>query len=126
MSAHDPQVTLRQIQEAAGRLQTICNGKTLEQLLADWQATAALERFIELIGEGVKRLPMKLRDLYPIVPWKEIAGTRDRLSHGYDDVEYQVLWDAVQKDLPVLLATVERMLQDFPAAWPDNGGSSPT
>ena len=92
----------------------ICKGKTLDRLLADWQATAALERFIEILGEGVKRLLMELRDRYPKVPWKEIAGTRDRLSHGYDDVDYQVLWDAVQKDLPVLLGTVEKMLQDLP------------
>jgi hypothetical protein len=45
MSAHDPRVTLRQIQDAGGRLQEICAGKTLDDLLADWQATAALERF---------------------------------------------------------------------------------
>lgn len=112
MSAHDPQVTLRQIQDAAGRLQIICAGKTLEQLQADWLATAAPERFLEIVGEGVKRLPMELRTQYPAVPWKEIAGTRDHLSHGYDDVDYQVLWDAVQKDLPVLMETVEQMLKD--------------
>ena len=82
MSAHDPQVTLRQIQDAANRLQTICAGKTMEQLLADWLATAALERFLEIVGEGVKRLPMDLRSRHPDVPWKEIAGTRDHLSHG--------------------------------------------
>ena len=113
MSMRDPRVTVRQIQEAADRLQTICAGKTLEQLLADWLAIAALERFIEIIGEGVKRLPRELRDRYPNVPWKEIAGTRDRLSHGYDDVDYQVLWNAVQKDLPTLLATVGQMLKDL-------------
>jgi uncharacterized protein with HEPN domain len=43
------------------------------------------------------------------------------LSHGYDDVDYQVLWDAVQKDLPVLLGTVEQMLKDL-----DSGGKSET
>ena len=93
----------------------------MDQLLADWLATAALERFNEIIGEGVKRLPIELLDRYPIVPWKEIAGTRDRLSHGYDGVEHQVLWDAVKKDLPVLLATVERMLEDLPSARCDDG-----
>ena len=113
MSAHDSQVTLRQMQEAIYRLQTICAGKTKEQLLADWLATAALERFLEIVGEGVKRLPLELRAQYASVPWKEIAGTRDHLSHGYDDVDYQVLWDAVQKDLPVLLATIEQMLKDL-------------
>ena len=113
MSAHDPQVTLLQIQDAARRLRIICDGKTLEELLADWQATAALERFIEIVGEAVKRLPLDLRSRYPSVPWKEIAGTRDRLSHGYDDVDYQVLWNAVRDDVPALLVTVQQMLNDL-------------
>ena len=80
MSVHDPRATLRQIQDAACRLQMICADKTMEKLLADWQATASLERFIEILGEGVKRLPMDLRSRYSSVPWKEIAGTRDHLS----------------------------------------------
>ena len=113
MSSHDPQATLRQMQDAARRLQTLCMGRTLNGLITDWQATAALERFIEIVGEAVKRLPLELRARYPAVPWKEIAGTRDHLSHGYDDVDHQVLWDAVQKDVPVLLATVEQMLKDL-------------
>lgn len=82
MSVHDPRATLRQIQDAARRLQLICADKTLAQLLADWQATAALERFLEIVGEGVKRLPVDLRSRYPAVLWKEIAGTGDHLSHG--------------------------------------------
>ena len=113
MSAHDPRATLRQIQDASRRLQAICAGKTLEGLLADWQATAALERYLEIVGEAVKRLPMELRARYATVPWKEIAGTRDRLSHGYDDVNHQVLWNVVQKDVPLLLTTVEQVLKDF-------------
>jgi uncharacterized protein with HEPN domain len=113
MSVRDPQATLRQIQDAARRLQMICAGKTQATLLADWQATAALERFIEIVGEGVKRLPVELRSHYPSVPWKEIAGIRDHLSHGYDDVDYQVLWNAVQKDVPELLVTIKRMLKDL-------------
>lgn len=113
MSAHDPRATLRQIQDAARRLQQICAGQTLETLLADWQATAALERFLEIVGEAVKRLPADLRSRHPSVPWKEIAGTRDRLSHGYDDVDFQVLWDAVQNDVPALIVTVEQMLKEL-------------
>ena len=119
MSVHDPRVTLRQMQDAIRRLQTICEGKTMDQLRADWLATAALERFLEIVGEGVKRLPLDFRSRYPSVPWKEIAGTRDHLSHGYDDVDYQVLWDAVQQDLPVLLATIAQMLQELTADPPE-------
>lgn len=47
MSAHDPRATLRQIQDAARCLQMFCAGRTFEELLTDWQATAALERFLE-------------------------------------------------------------------------------
>jgi uncharacterized protein with HEPN domain len=87
--------------------------KLFETLLKDWQATAALERFLEILGEAVKRLPPGLRSRYSSVPWKEIAGMRDHLSHGYDDIDYQVLWDAVQKDVPALLSTVDQMLKDL-------------
>ena len=113
MSEHDPRVTLLQIRDAAARLRMICDGNTLEILLAGWQSMAALERQLEIVGEAVKRLPMDLRERYPSVPWKEIAGMRDRLSHGYDDVNYQVLWNAVQNDVPPLLITVEQMLRDM-------------
>lgn len=65
------------------------------------------------MGEAVKRLPSELRTAYPAVPWTEIAGTRDRLSHGYDDVDHRVLWSAVQNDVPVLLTTTEQMLNDL-------------
>jgi uncharacterized protein with HEPN domain len=81
--------------------------------VTDWKATAALERFIEILGEAVKRLPVELREAYSDVPWKEIAGTRDHLSHGYDNLDYQVLWDAVQTDIPLLLETIEVILKNL-------------
>ena len=56
---------------------------------------------------------MDLRSQHPAVPWREIAGTRDYLSHGYDEIDYRVLWDAVQNDVPQLLLTVEQMLKDL-------------
>lgn len=66
MSAHDPAVTLEQVRDAARRAQEICSDKTLEALIKDWQAVAALERFLEIAGEGVKRLPLELRARYPL------------------------------------------------------------
>jgi uncharacterized protein with HEPN domain len=113
MSKHDPQVTLRQIADYAKQAQAICAGKTLPELLADWQALLAFERALEILGEAVKRLPLELRDRYPAVPWKLVAGMRDRLTHGYDEIRHDVLWNAVQLDVPTLLETVEQMLVEL-------------
>jgi len=73
----------------------------------------AFERVMEVLGEAVKRLPAELRQKHPQVPWRLVAGMRDKISHGYDAVDYQTLWETVQRDVPVLLTTVEQMLHDI-------------
>lgn len=113
MSRHDPKVTLRQIGEYARRAQELCAQNTLPDILTDWQKRAAFERVMEVLGEAAKRLPAELCQRYPAVPWKLLAGMRDRISHGYDGVDYGTLWDTVRDDVPGLLATVEQMLMDL-------------
>ena len=113
MSRHDPKVTLRQVADHARRAQELCTQNTLPGMLTDWQKRAAFERIMEVLGEAVKRLPPELTARYPAVDWRGIAGMRDRVSHGYDGIDYATLWDTVRDDLPGLLATVEQMLQDL-------------
>ena len=113
MSKHDYRVTLRQIEEYASRAQEICAGKTLDELVGDWQATLALERALEILGEAVKRLPNDLRNRYAQVEWRAIAGMRDRLIHGYDAIKHEILWNAVYDQLPILQATIQQILDDL-------------
>ena len=113
MSKHDPKVVLRQIAECARHAQDLCAQNDLPQIVTDWQKRAAFERVMEVLGEAAKRLPPELCGRYPAVPWKLIAGMRDRISHGYDAVDYSTLWETVQDDMPPLLATVEQMLKDL-------------
>jgi len=115
MSKHDDRLTLRQIIEYVGHAQALCAGRTVEQLEADWEKAFAFERVMEVLGEAVKRLPEELRQRYSQVPWKLVAGMRDKISHGYDSVDYQTLWDAVQNDLPELVTTAQQMLADLEA-----------
>jgi uncharacterized protein with HEPN domain len=121
MSRHDPKVTLRQVAEHARHAQEICAQNTLAGMLTDWQKRAAFERVMVILGEAVKRLPPELTARYPAVDWRGIAGMRDRVSHGYDAIDYGLLWQSVATRVPGLLATVEQMLKDL-----DSSGKSET
>jgi len=115
MSRHDPKVTLRQIVEHAGRIQELGAVYTLPELLKDWKLTAAFEREMQVLGEAVKRLPAEMTAPHPEIPWRQIAGTRDRISHGYDETDHAILWDAAKNDVPALIATVRQILADLEA-----------
>ena len=118
MSRHDPSVTLRQAADHARHAQELCAQNTLAGILIDWQKRAAFERTMEVLGEAVKRLPPELTVRHPSVDWRGIAGMRDRVSHGYDTIDYGLLWSAVETRVPGLLATIEQMLQDLSAGSP--------
>jgi uncharacterized protein with HEPN domain len=69
---------------------------------------------IAVIGEAVKRVSQTTRSRHPEIPWKDIAGMRDRLIHGYDSVDIDELWKTATEDVPLLLARVGTILEtDF-------------
>lgn len=61
----------------------------------------------------MRRLPADLTDKYPAVDWRGIVGMRDRVSHGYDAIDYDLLWRAVETRIPGLLIVMEQMLKDL-------------
>ena len=123
MSRHDTKVTLRQLAEYARHAQELCAQNTLAGILTDWQKRAAFERVMEILGEAVKRLPLELTARYPAVDWRGIAGMRDRVSHGYDAIDYGLLWQSVEIRVPGLLATIEQMLKDLEDQSAKNTGA---
>ena len=66
---------------------------------------------IEIMGEAVKTISEELRQRYPEVPWNLISGTRNRLAHGYIDVDLDIIWTIVTKDLPPLIQSLEHILE---------------
>ena len=92
---------------------------TLQEFLADWRKQMLGERLVEVLGEAVKRLPVELRNRHPHLPWKKIAGTRDYIAHGYDSVDYEVIWGVLDVEVGQLKESVQAIhTKEFPEAPP--------
>lgn len=76
----------------------------------DLKTQSAVIRQIEIVGEAVKRLTEDTKRLEPDVPWRQIAGTRDRLIHGYFQVYLVAVWSMLEHDLRPLREAVSRLL----------------
>lgn len=72
----------------------------------------ALTRLIEIIGEAANRVSEDIKAKYPELPWLQMIGTRNRLIHGYDSVDFDILWAIIEDDLPVLITRIEKILAD--------------
>ena len=70
----------------------------------------ALTRLVEVIGEAANRAPLEDSENHPEVAWTEMIGMRNRLIHGYDEVDLDFLWSVVRNDLPTLIGQLKRML----------------
>ncbi|OFW27252.1 MAG: hypothetical protein A3H97_12940 [Acidobacteria bacterium RIFCSPLOWO2_02_FULL_65_29] len=103
---------------AARRAIAFASGLTQDQLGADLKSQSAILHQLLVLGEAAKRLSEGFRDLHPGTPWKAIAGMRDRIIHGYDDVDLQEVWRTLEADLPLLIVTLEALV---PPAQPKPG-----
>ncbi len=88
---------------------------TYDQFIKDRKTTNAVIRCLEIIGEAAKKIPGDVRDQYPLVPWKEIAGMRDKLIHEYFGVDLGIIWETITNDLADLEAAVQDYLKKQPS-----------
>ena len=103
-------VYLIDIIEAAKLVMSYVTEKSKEDFLADSQCQDAVIRRLEIIGEAARRISEEIRIQHASIPWKSMMGMRNLMIHEYDGVDLSVVWETVQKDLPVLMAKVEKIL----------------
>ena len=107
MSQHDDSVRLRHMLDAARQAMVFVQGRSRADLDEDLQLTLALTRLVEIVGEASKNVTSETKEKLAQVPWRAIAGTRDRLVHAYFDVDLDQLWEIVSTDLPLLVEALE-------------------
>ena len=101
---------LLDIANAAQDILDFCRSMDHAAFIADLKTQAAVMHRLMVVGEAAKRLSDGFRESHSQQPWKQIAGMRDRLIHGYDKVRLEVVWQVVQDDIPELLTFVEDKL----------------
>jgi uncharacterized protein with HEPN domain len=110
-ASRDPRIVLAEIEEAAAKILAFTHGQTRDEAFADAMRLDAILHNLHVVGEAVKSLPEEVRSRRADVPWREIAGMRDVIAHAYFALDLGIVWDAIERDVPVLLAAVRHLLQ---------------
>jgi uncharacterized protein with HEPN domain len=83
-----------------------------EEFSRDDKTVFAVIRALEIVGEAVKNIPDEMRKNYPEIPWKDMAGMRDKVIHEYFGVTLKIVWKTVKEKLPLLKPIFEKILRD--------------
>lgn len=104
---------LRDILAAIESIEGFIAGMDLDTFQIDDKTNSAVVRKLEIMGEAVKQIPEEIRQQYPRVPWKEMAGMRDKLIHFYFGVDSQLVWKTITERLPQVKQEIHQVLQNI-------------
>jgi len=105
----DYKLYLDDIIEAANRVERYTEKLTLAKLKKNDLIVDGVVRNLEIIGEAAKNIPQTVKDKYPAIEWKKIAGLRDILAHEYFGIDLEILWDIIENKLPTLKKEISRL-----------------
>jgi len=109
----DYRLYLEDILRAAQSIEEYLLGvHSFDNFCADKMRVDAVLRNLEIIGEASKRVPSEIKEKYPAVEWRKIAGLRDIVAHEYFGVDLEIVWDVVQNRLPGLRSLVSQILEE--------------
>jgi uncharacterized protein with HEPN domain len=92
------------------KIETYVRGITFDEFSRDTKTVDAVIRNFEIIGEVTKHIPEDLRKKYPNIPWREMAGMRDKLIHEYFGIKIDLVWETIRKRLPEVKILIRKLL----------------
>jgi uncharacterized protein with HEPN domain len=107
MAQPDDDLRLGHMLQYARKALRVSHGRSRIDLESDEGLVLALTKALEVIGEAANRVSRGRRAKLPAVPWSKIIGMRNRLIHGYDQLDLDILWRTVERELPALVAALE-------------------
>jgi len=100
MSKRSTKLYITDIKNAIDKIEEYTKDLDFDDFTRDEKTIDAVVRNLTIIGEAVKNFPDKLKSKYPHIPWKEIAGTRNKAIHEYFGIDEDILWKTIKEDLP--------------------------
>lgn len=91
-------------------LEKVTENLTYSELLDNLILQHCIQKSLEIIGEASKKISDEQKANCPKIPWKQIAGMRDKLSHGYFDINWEIVWDVLHNDVPYLTLCIQKLL----------------
>ncbi len=104
---------VQDIQDAVDKVVEFTAGMTFDQFTEDDKTVFAVIRALEVIGEAAKGVPSGIRQRYPKIPWREMAGMRDKLVHHYFGVDREVVWKTATAQIPELKTLINELMSDL-------------
>lgn len=109
----DYKLFIKDIILAMDSIERFVEAMSLDALMYDDKTASAVIRKFEIIGEATKHIPEELKEKYPKIPWKSMAGMRDRLIHAYFGIDYTLVWDAIKIEIPDLKPKLQTILKEL-------------
>lgn len=102
-------VHLLDILDSARKIRTYIGGVTRDGFLRDTRLQDSVVRRLEIIGEAAGRVSSEFRGENPDIPWRAIRGMRNQMIHRYDDIDMDIVWETLERDIPRLIQTIESL-----------------
>jgi len=109
----DSKLYLKDILEAIEAIEEFVKDIDFETFKRDDMRSSAVIRKFEIIGEATRNIPDNIKQKYSSIPWKNISGMRDRLIHFYFGIKYELVWDTIKIDIPVLKSQIKKILENL-------------
>lgn len=109
----DHKLFIKDIISAMKSIEEFVKGLSLDEVREDDKTSSAVIRKFEIIGEATRHVPDNLKERYPNIPWKRMAGMRDRLIHAYFGVDYRLVWEAIKIDIPEIKPRLQEILVEL-------------